>query len=502
MTGRGSPLAACLVVLLTAAASCAGPSPGGPASAAAMDPSVSKENGLPGSTGWTLPARGTGISGYAVPASVDVGQEVGIAVSTISPTYDLDVYRIGWYGGSRGRLVSWAHGLPGLDQGTWMPQTFGVSNCRTCLYNQPTGLLEPRWSVTHRLVIPKSWLSGDYLVRLMTPAGDTANAYFVVRDDRYRSQVLAVLPLNTYQAYNNWGGKSLYSSNSVGPATLSSGEFKGAATEVSLERPYASYSGVRQDFEMVAFLERNGYDVTYATSVDLDRDPALLTRHRIFISVGHDEYWSRAMRDHVESARDRGVNLLFLGGNDLFWQVRYRQGAGGTDRSVLVCYRSAGIDPVAASDPAAATVRFADPPLSRPASSLTGTVYTDPILKQPAAWVVAPTAPAWLLAGTSLSPGSSIAGLVGVECDRLDTSQPVPQSLVVVSDSPVTKSGTTLSHCDSVYYRARSGAQVFSAGTWSWEDFLDGPKQNADVVTMTINLMSQFGSSPRSGGAS
>jgi hypothetical protein len=324
------------------------------------------------------------ISGYATPASVDVGQTVGVAVSTTSATYDVDVYRLGWYGGTRSRLVAWAHGLAGRYQGQWKPQSFGVADCGTCLYDARTGLLEPRWTVTHRITIGRSWLSGDYLVRLTTPAGDTAYAQFVVRDDRRSSQILAVLPVNTYQAYNDWGGKSLYPENSVGPATVAVRPFAGAATEVSMERPYASISAIRQDAEMIAFLERGGYDVTYATSMDLDREPHLLSRHRVYLSVGHDEYWSRAMRDHVEQARDAGISLLFLGGNDVFWQVRYRSGSSGDERSVLVCYRTLSIDPMAAQDLNDVTVRFADMPLYRPASSLTGTVYTDPILKAPA----------------------------------------------------------------------------------------------------------------------
>lgn len=489
-----------LVVLLTAASSCQLPlgRAQSPTVAEAADASLARENALPGSPGWTVAAHGSGISGYAVPATVQVGQRVGIAVSTTSPTYDLDYYRIGWYAGVRGRLVRTAHGMPGRAQGTWTPDTFGVSGCPTCLYDPHTGLLQPRWAVTDSFGVPRSWPSGDYVVRMTAPSGDVAYAQFVVRDDPRRSDVLAVLPLNTYEAYNNWGGKSLYGTNSTGPATPASGEFAEAATQVSFERPYATLSGIRQDFETVAFLERSGYDVTYATSVDLDREPTLLGRHRVYISVGHDEYWSRAMRDHVEGARDAGTSLLFLGGNDVFWQVRYTAGASGADRSVLTCYRSAAIDPVAATDPADATVRFVDPPLSRPQTSLTGTFYTDPILNQPADWVVAATAPAWLLAGTSLAAGSSVPGLVGTECDRFDPSLPVPPGLVVVSSSPVVKSGVP-THCDSVYYRTPRGAHVFSAGTWIWEDFIDGRQETADVVTMTNNLLRRFGASTRAG---
>jgi hypothetical protein len=499
MAGRAhGPSALLLVLLLSAVSACQLPigQAGPAAAAAAAEAPLAAENARPGSPGWTVSPHGTGISGYVVPASVRPGERVGIAVSTTSATYDLDYYRIGWYRAAGGRLVRTAHGLPGRNQGVWTPGTFGVAGCPTCLYDAQTGLLQPQWAITNSFTVPASWPSGDYVVRITTPAGDVAYAQFVVREDRSTSAVLAVLPLNTYEAYNDWGGKSLYGSNSTGPATLASGEFKLAATQVSLERPYASIDAARQDFETVAFLERSGFDATYATSVDVDRDPELLGRHRVVIFVGHDEYWSRAMRDDAESARDTGTNLIFLGGNDVFWQVRYGTGASGADHSVLICYRSASIDPIAATDPPDATVRFADPPLSRPESSLTGTTYTDPILKAPTDWVVAPTAPAWLTAGTRLVAGSAIKGLVGVECDRLDRNLPIPSTLVVVSSSPVLKSGVP-SHCDSIYYQAPRGAQVFSAGTWSWEDFLDGSHQNADVVAMTNNLLERFGAPGR-----
>jgi hypothetical protein len=489
MAWRGGRLLPGVVVLLTTVvASCILPTQ------ASAELPVTQENQQRGSTGWAQDFHGTGISGYVVPASVEVGGQVGFAVSTVSPTYDLEIYRIGWYGGTGGRLIAWIHDLPGIDQGTWQPGQFGVSGCTTCQYDAQTGLLEPRWLMTHTLTLPRSWISGDYLVHMTTAGGDVASAEFVVRDDRRPSQVLAVLPLNTYQAYNNWGGKSLYPTNSVGPATMASGQFAGAATEVSLERPYGSISGIRQDFEAVAFLEREGYDVTYATSVDLDRDPRLLLHHRVFISVGHDEYWSRDMRDRVESARDHGMGIIFLGGNDVFWQVRYQAGAGGDDRAVLICYRLAALDPLAQVDPRRTTVRWSEPPVIEPESTLTGTVYTDPILEQPEAWLVAKTAPAWLLIGTGLTAGrSSIPGLVGIECDRFDPQLPVPATLVIVSDSPVVKMGGVHTRCDTVYYTAAHGGQVFSAGTWSWEDFLFGRSQNAAVVRMTTNLMARLG---------
>jgi len=503
MSGKLGSLLASITIAIYAC-STAGPSRASAPVARSPTPprgaAVFFENGLPGNAGVFTQPHGTGVSAYAIPTSVDVEGIVSFAVSTVSPTYSLDIYRVGWYGGIQGRSVWSAHNLDGHNQGVWLPKTFGVTDCPTCRYDDRTGLLEPHWATTYSVHIPSSWISGNYLARFTTPAGDISFAWFVVRDDHHYSEILAIMPLNTYQAYNNWGGKSLYPSNSFGPATMQIGQFAGAATQVSLERPYANWDpgDIRHDFQTIAFLERHGYDVGYATSIDVDRDSRMLQNHRILISVGHDEYWSRTMRDRVEAARDHGISLIFLGGNDVFWQVRYGGGAENVERTVLICYRYASLDPLAKSHPSDATVHFSDEPLSRPSTTLTGTIYTDPTLQEAAPWVVAPTAPAWLLAGTRLVAGGAIADLVGRECDRFDPTYPYPSTLVIVSSSPVVKVGGARTHCDTVYYQVPSGAQVFSAGTWSWEDFITGRTANPDVVMMTNNILTHFGASLRS----
>jgi hypothetical protein len=480
-------------------ASAARPAPGA-AAAAVHTNAIVRENQQRGDPGWFLRPTTTGISGYATATSVAAGGSLGIAVTTTDPTYTIDVYRIGWYGGAGARLMLAVPGLPGSNRGSWRQGTFGVANCPTCTYDTPTGLLELHWPVTYTLRVPRTWLSGNYVARLSTAQAHASYVPFVVRDSR-PSAVLAVMPYNTYSAYNVWGGKSLYS-NSYGPPTHGVGDNAPAGLKVTFERPIAGYDVyVKVDYETVGFLEREGYDVSYATSVDLDRDPALLRGHRVFLSIGHDEYWTEAMRNAVEAGRDEGMNVVFLSGNDVYWQARYEPGSDGDDRSVLVCYRDASIDPLAATAPGLATVRWVDPPVSRAQDSLTGTLYTGRILPEPAPWVLAATAPAWLVAGTGMRAGDAIPGMVGVECDtavetnshpyRWDASA-APRSLVLVSESPVvTASGQAL-FCNTVSYEMAGGAKVFNAGTWSWQDFLTGPGANPRVVRMTENLFARF----------
>ena len=491
-----------LAILLAVAAlsACSGPVPRSGTPAA--NPVV-QENARPGrAADWYTPPSATGMAAYPIASSVAVGGSLQIAVSTTSRSYSIDVFRIGWYGGAGARLVRSVRGLRGENHGQWQPNTFGVQDCPTCTYDRETGLLQPDWPVSYTLALPASWTSGDYVVRLVSDDGFTGYVPFVVRDPR-PSAVLAVLPVNTYQAYNEWGGKSLYSSNSYGPPTLSVGGNEPAAVQVSFERPYAQdQASAKADYATVSFLEREGYDVTYATSIDLDRDRTLLAGHRVVVMVGHDEYWSRGMRDAVESGRDRGLGVLFLSGNSLYWQVRYGADARGRDHQVLICYRSESIDPDRHTNPALVTVRWVEPPVSDSPDSLIGGLYTGRILARPTAWVVASTAPPWLLQGTGLVTGSSIAGLVGIECDGVVTAQNhpfgweashPPPGMVIVSASPVvTASGAALVS-NTIYYRTAGGGQVFSVGTWSWQDFLSGPGRSQAVVRMTDNVLRRFG---------
>ena len=81
------------------------------------------------------------------------------------------------------------------------------------------------------------------------------------------------------------------------------------------------------------FLESEGYDVSYVTDTDVDRDPAVLRRHRIAITAGHGEYWTSGIRDAYDTARGVGTNMLFMGANTGYWRVRQRTPAGRSSRT-------------------------------------------------------------------------------------------------------------------------------------------------------------------------
>src|SRR5205085_5613203 len=173
-----------------------------------------------------------------------------------------------------------------------------------------------------------------------------------LRDDGRKSDILFQQAVATYQAYNNYPdgtGKSLYDSGSNGPLTTLGTQ---RAVKVSFDRPYTytDHTGagefLRWELYFVRWLERSGYDVSYSTDLDTHASGSRLLNYKGFLSVGHDEYWSKAMRDAAEAARDAGHNLAFFGGNDVFWQIRLESSAGGVPNRVITCYKNAAIDPI------------------------------------------------------------------------------------------------------------------------------------------------------------
>ena len=67
---------------------------------------------------------------------------------------------------------------------------------------------------------------------------------------------------------------------------------------------------------------------------DLEFHPEVLESYRLVLSVGHDEYWSSPMRDHLESFIANGGNVAFFSGNTCWWQVRSED-----DDRAIICYK-------------------------------------------------------------------------------------------------------------------------------------------------------------------
>jgi hypothetical protein len=237
----------------------------------------------------------------------------------------------------------------------------------------------------------------------------------------------------------------------------------------------------RFEYNALRWLEREGYDVAYATDVDTHQRADLLPRHRIFLSVGHDEYWTWEMRDHVEAARDRGVNLVFLGANASFWQIRLEPDASGTPDRTIVSYKADAASDPAAADPALArrvTGHWRDAPTSRPEAAMIGVMYVaDPV----DADIVVDDDAHWAFAGTGLARGAVLPGLLGYEVDAIAPASPLGLARLAHSPFALPSGGT--GHADMTLYQAPSGSLVFATGSMYWNWGLDGynaPRLHSD----------------------
>ena len=401
-----------------------------PAPAAAQSNPIVVENQQPGTSQWQIPFGSTAtdavgqIKGYASATSVNKGEDITFHVS-VNPaqTYTIDVYRMGWYEGLGGRLMQHIGPLNGIQQ-------------PTCPTDATTGMIECHWAPAYTLATQTAWTSGIYLALLTNEQMYRNYVVFVVRDDSRVAALLYQQPVTTYQAYNNYPydnttGKSLYAFNSYGATTMTGGK---NAAKVSFDRPYLgdgtgadfSQSFLRWEFNFVRWMEKSGYDVTYSTDLDTHTDGGRLLNYRGFLSVGHDEYWSKPMLDAVVAARDAGVNLAFFGADAAAWQVRFEPSSSGVPNRVLVCYRDATLDPI--TDPSLKTVEWRDPPLNRPEQTLIGVQFTNQVLWDPQhdAYVphVVTNSGNWVYAGTGFQDGDSVPWIVGYEADRSFSQYP------------------------------------------------------------------------------
>src|SRR2546427_6647875 len=340
---------------------------------------IEAENCLPGTppSQWYIPGAGSpNIQGFAADISVNAGQTIFFKVSTNATSYRIDVYRLGYYQGQGARLV--ASVLPSA----LLPQVQAP-----CLTDSSTGLIDcGNWAVSASWAVPSTATSGLYfavLTRLDT--GDQSPIVFVVRNDSSHSNILVQTSDLNWQAYNQYGGNSLYEGS---PA--------GRAYKVSYNRPIVANPNAwpfDAEYPMLRWLEANGYDLSYFDGVDTDRNGPLITQHKVFMSVGHDEYWSGGQRANVEAARAAGVHLAFFSGNEVFWKTRWENGLGadGAPYRTLVSYKESHpgtrLDPL---DPNVWTGSWRDPRYSvaptldglpvadggRPENGLTGTIFT------------------------------------------------------------------------------------------------------------------------------
>jgi N,N-dimethylformamidase beta subunit-like protein len=444
---------------------------------------VSAENAKPGAPGWPIAGSAVGpqnaIQGYTDQVSVTSGQSFTLYVSTTAQQFTATAYRIGYYGGTDAREVWQSPQTPGELQ---TAQTF----------DRATNTVECQWKPS-LIVDTTGWAEGDYLIKLVGSDGKGQRYVpITVRSTDTAGRVILVAGVTTWQAYNAWGGYSLYHGlNGYGDR----------ARVVSFDRPYLdpdeeAGDGLFFPFDqaLVSFAEQHNLPVAYETDLELETHPELFKGAAAIVSDGHDEYYSLQMRDALAAARDSGTNLAFLGANAVFRHIRWAPSPLGADREII-CYKDAPSDPMYAIDKTQTTQDWRDGPDPRPENVLTGSFYQCNPVDAP--YVVYDPAN-WIFTGTGVTQGTSFPGLVGPEYDRVVDITTTPHPIEVLSHSPLTCQGHA-SYQESAYYTAASGAGVFDAGTMRWECALGSQCAShltaagrAFVRTATLNLINAY----------
>lgn len=446
------------------------------------------------------------VEGYAWPMSVQPGEKVGLHVSTSEPQYQFEIVRLG----AEPRPMKLAatdtaatRTVPGQNHA--IPEKASAEGCG--------------WPVSQDLTIPKDWPSGYYEVRLSvrdnggtyTHRGSrsaSSSCYFVVRspDPGKSSKILLQLATNTYNAYNNWGGSSLYAYN--GRANLQ-------GNKVSFQRPPASqYSNWEWPF--VRWAEKNGYALEFATNEDLEFRPEILSAYKLVLSVGHDEYWSAPMRDNLEAYIAKGGNVAFFSGNSVCWQVRAEK-----DGSALTSWKQNTY-----SDPQFQTGDFGTLAtlwshhlIGRPENKLTGVGFlfggyhiSHGHFMGGSGGYTVHRPKHWIFEGTGLRQGDLLGArdtIVGYECDGCEMTigsdglpaptgnDGTPKNFVILGTAPAEW------HKDDAWwyekfehgrlgaavlgtYQSAGGGTVITSGSTDWAHGLRGNDKTVERITKNV----------------
>jgi hypothetical protein len=456
-----------------------------------LEPVSRVENQANGTAGWYTSklALQTDLAVWAAPYALSVTDTLSLFIHSTSSKVQVSIYRVGWYQGGGGRLV-------------WSQDSVAASPQPACSAPFP-GPVQCPWVSSLRVTPQLTWTSGVHLVKVTNAAGQSALYPFVLRT-RNRHDFLAVVPQFTWQAYNTYGGSSLYT---TGP----DGKY---AHFVSFERPYALRGGAgymygpgySNEASVIKWLEREGYDVGYVSDGDVPSIgttiPAPATG---VLFIGHDEYWTMEERTAASALRDAGTHLAFLAGNSAYWRIRPSAGAITREPAGVISVYKDISDPFAAS-PADQAVRFRD--IGLPENALVGAMYQQHAYGGPYPLVVADSGDGGsqalgFLTGTGLKVGDSLPAILdskapgpppsySLEGDQIVPNGQTPPATLVLfralyTGGVVTPKGVF----ETTFYVAPSGAAVFDAGFNEWGRFLSGyfGPSNAAIESVTKNVL-------------
>jgi hypothetical protein len=424
---------------------------------------VQNENARAGTVDWVVTGHQfpRAIEGYADVTSAVAGSDVTLFVNTIARSFHVEAYRMGYYQGLGARLVWTSDDVAGAIQ----PSATVTPGLNT---------VQCPWTPSLSVPVDGTWPPGAYLLKLVGDSGEQQYIPLCLRDDDSTAAFVVQHSVTTWQAYNLYGGYSLY--NGLTGGGLSFGQstagkdFAHRSRAVSFDRPFSqdwaqgASDFIGNEFPLLFHMESLGLDLTYWTDVDFHERPELLLHHRCLFSLGHDEYWSLPMRDGSITALDLGVNLGFLGANACYRQIRLASTSVGPNR-LQVCYKSAAEDPLFGTDDAVVTgPEWSAPPTSWPESQLIGSMYQDVAAD---ADLVVTDPLSWIWAGTGVTAGQKLPHVIQGEYDRFDSTLSGPRNVEIAAHSPVANRGPGR-YSDVTWYTTYGGGGVFATGNASW----------------------------------
>lgn len=431
--------------------------------------------------------RAARLEGYTGRVSYAPGENVTLHVSSIAPLFSAEFIRLGAEQVSVWKMEN----IPGSAQA--IPEDASSQGCG--------------WPSAISVPIPADWKSGYYHVTLSAPGSESSSCFFVLReasDAAESAPILIQLSTNTYNAYNNWGGYSLYAFN---------GRDNVQGHRVSFQRPPQSQFG-NWEQHFVTWAEKKGIRLAFAANSDLEFHPDILKNRRLVVSVGHDEYWSTPMRDNLEAFIGGGGNVAFFSGNTCCWQVRSEE-EGNALTSWKQNYKSDPVFEVGKVNPLLSTL-WSHYLLGRPENSLTGVGFlrggyhkSHGQLMDGSGAYTAHRPDHWVFEGTHLKRGDSIGGkdtIVGYECDGCEIewrdelpfpthSDGTPENFQILATAPA------IWHIDDCEWyekweKGREGNAVFgiyerggtvvTAGSTDWAHGLRGGDPVVERVTQNI----------------
>ena len=374
------------------------------------------------------------------------------------------------------------------------------------------------WDTTFQFQIPLTWEPGIYRAEYPITTDTAAAIIFIVKEDSLGSysKNLFVLSTNTWNAYNSYGGKSLYAFNS----TNSQRSFK-----VSFQRPFERDLGIfgspdyyRYENKLINWAGNNNVLFETASMYDLDVNPSLLSNYNIVFIAGHNEYWSRAERRQFENFVNNGGKIINMSGNTSWWQVRFEDNG-----KTMVCYKDKSLDPLTGVQDSLVTVNWWDDPVNDPANVLFGADFREGgfvntgsfLLKQDGYGDLAAfNTHYWIFNGTGLKEGDEFGferEIVGYEADGalffylngvptvLDTLNE-PQNYRIFGVSPTERADPILQnygHATMGYFTNQNGGVVFNAATTNWvnglyTDQINGIVPDTSVDRITKNVYNKF----------